>query len=350
MTSSALATSNGSGDLSFWTAEQKQLIKSVIAPGCTTDELKLFAYYCQRTRLDPFSRQIYAIKRGNKMTVQAGIDGLRSIAERTQELGGSQNFWCGEDGEWKDVWLAKTPPAAAKCVVYRKGASRPFVGIALLRDYNTGQNLWAKMPSVMLAKCAEAQALRKAFPADLSGLYVSEEMDQADLSASQHKVIAERVATNQVEVVEAEVVVEKTAPQAKPAPVVEAPAAAVEAPVAAAPEPAPVVEEAAPAPAYEPNTLEHFNALLGKLTATGRRALVAAYKATNENITSVETLVEEVSKVNIAPHCKNLTDTVIAKLNEGLHPRTGVRLVSKPGRKATMVDTTPDPENPFEGD
>ena len=79
-----------------WTQEQTQLISSTIAPGCTSDELKLFAYACQRTGLDPFSKQIYAIKRGGKLTIQAGIDGLRSIAERSGELDGSATFWIGD--------------------------------------------------------------------------------------------------------------------------------------------------------------------------------------------------------------------------------------------------------------
>jgi hypothetical protein len=92
--------------LTLWTPEQTQLISTTIAPGCSNDELRLFAYACQRTGLDPFSKQIYAIKRGGKMTIQAGIDGLRSIAERTGQLDGSETHWCGEDGVWTDVWLA----------------------------------------------------------------------------------------------------------------------------------------------------------------------------------------------------------------------------------------------------
>ena len=97
-----------------WSDDQVALLKSTIAPGCSDNELRLFAYACQRTGLDPFSKQIYAIKRGGKMTIQVSIDGLRSVAERTGELGGSRRYWCGPDGEWRDVWLAKTPPAAAK--------------------------------------------------------------------------------------------------------------------------------------------------------------------------------------------------------------------------------------------
>jgi phage recombination protein Bet len=170
-----------SSALTHWTPEQTQLISSTIAPGCSQDELRLFAYACQRTGLDPFSKQIYAIKRGGRMTVQAGIDGLRSIAERTGQLDGSTTYWCGEDGQWQDVWLQKTPPSAAKTVVYRKGSAHPFVGIAVFKDYNTGQNLWTKMPSVMIGKCSESQALRRAFPADLSGVYTNEEIQQSDV-------------------------------------------------------------------------------------------------------------------------------------------------------------------------
>ena len=165
--------------LTLWTPEQAQLISTTIAPGCSNDELRLFAYACQRTGLDPFSKQIYAIKRAGKMTIQAGIDGLRSIAERTGQLDGSATEWCGPDGVWVDVWLDSKPPAAAKTILHRKGASHPFVGVARFQDYNAGQGLWSKMPAAMIAKCSEALALRKAFPADLSGVYSTDEMDQA---------------------------------------------------------------------------------------------------------------------------------------------------------------------------
>ena len=168
------------GAITTWTPEQTQLISSTIAPGCTSDELKLFAYACQRTGLDPFSRQIYAIKRSNKLTIMSSIDGLRSIAERTGQLDGSSTEWCGDDGIWSDVWLGSKPPAAAKTTIWRKGSTHPFVGTALYRDYNAGQGMWNKMPAAMIAKCSEALALRKSFPHNLSGLYSTDEMEQAE--------------------------------------------------------------------------------------------------------------------------------------------------------------------------
>ena len=170
-----------SSSLALWTPEQTQLIATTIAPGCSSDELRLFAYACQRTGLDPFSKQIYAIKRGGKMTIQAGIDGLRAIAERTGELDGSHTEWCGDDGQWADVWLSAKPPAAAKTTIWRKGSSHPFTGVARFADYNAGQGLWSKMPAAMIAKCSEALALRKAFPANLSGVYSTDEMEQVEV-------------------------------------------------------------------------------------------------------------------------------------------------------------------------
>jgi len=168
-----------------WTQEQTQLISSTIAPGCTADELKLFAYACQRTGLDPFSKQIYAIKRGGKLQIQAGIDGLRSIAERSGELDGSATYWIGdtEGSQWADVWLGSKAPAAAKTIIWRKGCSHPFVGVARYADY-AGQGLWSKMPAAMIAKCSEALALRKAFPADMSGVYTVDEMEQAETAVT----------------------------------------------------------------------------------------------------------------------------------------------------------------------
>jgi phage recombination protein Bet len=177
---SNLATTNGTSPIAMWDASQIELIKNQIAKGCSDGELALFGQVCQRTGLDPFSRQIYAISRGGKMSLQVSIDGFRTIAARSGLYGGSTTEWCGEDGLWRDVWLSTKPPAAAKTTVYRKGCANPFTGVARYGAYQQGNSMWSKMPDTMIAKVSEALALRKAFPAELSGLYSSEEMEQAD--------------------------------------------------------------------------------------------------------------------------------------------------------------------------
>ncbi|AWN22185.1 phage recombination protein Bet [Deinococcus irradiatisoli] len=179
--------------------EQLDLIKTQIAPGATDGELALFVQQAKRTGLDPFSRQIYAVmreqsvKEGNqwtkvqKMTIQVAIDGFRLIAERTGKYAGQVGpEWCGPDGKWVDVWLKKEAPSAARVGVLRSDFKEPLYGVARFDAYASKKQdgslmgLWAKMPDVMIAKCAEAQALRRAFPNDLSGLYTSDEMQQAD--------------------------------------------------------------------------------------------------------------------------------------------------------------------------
>lgn len=169
--------------------ESMELLKSTLAPGqrLTDAELGLYAEVCRRTGLDPFRKQIYAIKRRDRksnedrVTHQTGIDGFRAIAVRSGQYEGMVGpFWCGDDGVWKDVWLSNAPPAAAKVGVYRKGCRDAIWAVARYGAYKQDSYMWSNMGDNQLAKCAEALAIRRAFPEDASGLYSDTEMDQAD--------------------------------------------------------------------------------------------------------------------------------------------------------------------------
>lgn len=190
--------------------EQIDLIKSVICKGATDEELRLFMYQCERTGLDPLARQIYSVKRREYRdggwqevrSIQTSIDGFRLIAERSGKYAGQAGpFWCGEDGEWLDAWVKSSPPAAAKVGVMRSDFTQPCWGVARFDAYaqTTKEGgytkMWKTMGDVMIAKCAESLALRKAFPQELSGLYTGDEMQQAD-TADESKQIEQKAKDN----------------------------------------------------------------------------------------------------------------------------------------------------------
>jgi phage recombination protein Bet len=170
-----------------------QTVRAVLAPDLTDEELRLFALVATRCGLDPFAKQIYAVKRQGRVTFQTGIDGYRSIAARTGLYDGQDEpeFGpaCGCGGD-----RPAGHPEYAVVRVYRKGVGRPIAATAFWHESKPDagmsgrqDTIWVRMPRVMLAKVAEALALRKAFPYDPqnrmgigSDLYSADEMAQAD--------------------------------------------------------------------------------------------------------------------------------------------------------------------------
>lgn len=160
--------------------EQIELVKLQIAKGATDDELKIFLWTCQRLGLDPLSRQVYLIPRwdsklGHEVkSPMVSIDGFRATAAKTEEHAGT------DDAQFEE---SNGQPVKATVIVYRyvKGERCPFTATARWSEYFQEKSpLWKKMPFTMLGKCAEALALRKAFPTQLSGVYAPEEMDQSE--------------------------------------------------------------------------------------------------------------------------------------------------------------------------
>lgn len=172
-----------------FTREHVELIKKTLASEKLSDlELELFLHQANRSGLDPLARQIYAVKRSGKLVIQTGIDGYRAIADRTGQYAGS-------DDPQFDEWDNKGNPGIARVTVYKlvSGQRCAFTASARWSEYKPDSDfMWRKMPHTMLGKVAEALALRKAFPLDLSGLYTDTEMEQA--GSMEVAVEAERVA------------------------------------------------------------------------------------------------------------------------------------------------------------
>lgn len=202
----------------FFTPEQVKLIDGMLK-GAPQHEIERFRIVCERTGLDPFSRQIYArvqnrnVKKGDKwekvpeVVIITSIDGLRSIAERSCEYRGQTapewyylNDDTGKPG-WYDVCIIKRDPKgnpltiidSCRVGVKRKDFDAPVYGIANYASFAVYEKdgekwvpslFWKKMPEHMIAKVAEAQALRKAFPALAQGLYIEEEIK--DPEADEH--------------------------------------------------------------------------------------------------------------------------------------------------------------------
>lgn len=181
------------GDQIDWSPDQRAALAQIGVEQAPPGDQKVFLHVAQRSGLDPFARQIYMISRWDpqagrdKWTIQTGIDGYRVIAERRKEYGGQlEPQWCGEDGGWKDVWTSKEPPAAARVGVVRNDWKQPAWGVVHFWEFAATKrngdltHMWATKGRHQISKCAEAAALRRAFPQDFAGIYIDDEMEHLD--------------------------------------------------------------------------------------------------------------------------------------------------------------------------
>lgn len=153
-----------------FTDSQLELIKATVAKGATNDELKLFLYRCKILELDPLKTgQIYFVKYSNNPgTIVIGLDGFRSIAQKTgKHRGTERGVTRDEKGNCVSAW----------CKVYRSDWDRPATEEVARWEYDTNKAMWAKIPETMLKKVAECAALRMAFPDDLGDLSIAEELE-----------------------------------------------------------------------------------------------------------------------------------------------------------------------------
>ncbi|MBW3638156.1 MAG: phage recombination protein Bet [Armatimonadetes bacterium] len=155
--------------------EKLAIIQNHICKNATPAELEFFLATCRRRGFDPIAKQIYFIKYGNSPAAfVVSIDALRLTADRTRRYapGGAATYETDANGNL----------VAATAYVKKRVANEWHTTseTAYLTEFFVANNpKWKTMPRVMLSKAAEARALRRAFPEDLSGLYVHEEMDQA---------------------------------------------------------------------------------------------------------------------------------------------------------------------------
>ena len=163
------AATGGAGIIpAQYNPQQIQLIRDMCARDCTDNEFLLLMQLAKTYQLDPFAKQIWAVKYGNNpAAIFCGRDGFLAIAHRSGKFDGMESG-TRKDGDDLIGW----------CRVYRKDMSRPFEVEVSLSEYSTGKNLWLTKPKTMIVKVAESHALRRAF--GISGLYAPEEIDTGD--------------------------------------------------------------------------------------------------------------------------------------------------------------------------
>ena len=218
-----------------------ELVRRTVAKDCEPAEFDTFIHICRAVGLDPLRRQIYAFVFGKdnpnsrRLSVVTAIDGYRAIAERTgnyrpddraprieysddakesakNPLGivrAEVTVYKHAHGQWFPVtgeayWdeyapIIETGDGGSEWVDsgYKYPAGHPKAGKPKMKKVPIGDVTealdpqkpnWRKMARVMIAKCAEAQAIRRAWPDDFSGLEVEEELDRRssiELSASE---------------------------------------------------------------------------------------------------------------------------------------------------------------------
>jgi phage recombination protein Bet len=154
--------------MALYAREQIDTLKRTVAKGASDADLALFLEFCRARSLDPFTKQVHWTQQG----IICGIDGFRAIADRTGAyVPGPTTYETDEKGA-----------LVAAHVTVRKHVAGQWFDIcesAYLSEYQGRSPIWRDKPRVMLAKCAESRALRRAFPSQLSGMYAPEEMDRA---------------------------------------------------------------------------------------------------------------------------------------------------------------------------
>lgn len=198
------------------TGKQLDLIRRTVAADCNATEFDLFCEVARRVGLDPFRKQIYAIvyskdnEEKRKMSIITGIDGFRSVADRSGKYRPDENepqiFYnedlkdpatnplgieravvtvhkFGPDGQWYPLkgvaYWSEFAPLKEVWAYDEKVKKRQPTGVFELPEGN-----WRKMARLMICKVAEAQAIRKGWPEDLSGIYAPEEMERASVDAT----------------------------------------------------------------------------------------------------------------------------------------------------------------------
>ena len=187
-----------------WSEDQRALIKRTVAPDATNDELAMFLHVAAKAGLDPLQKQVWFVKRKqnvgtrespkweDRVTIQAGVDGLQARALRMPDCEGIQSavVYAKDDfvfdkAKGEVVRHLGNPfggqgDIVGAWAIVRRAGKLPFVALVRYGEYVDDRSfLWKNKPAVMIEKVARSTALRRAYPEDFAGIYEPAEMGTA---------------------------------------------------------------------------------------------------------------------------------------------------------------------------
>lgn len=176
------------------TNEQIKLLElnKIIPPNCPQPQIDFFATVCEKKKLDPMLKQIHLVERKSKdaagkwvasYTIQAGIDGMRVIAQRNCKIK-SYKRWVEKRED--DLYGCCEIDTEDRGKYYDE---LPYQEYVQTKSDGKPTHFWAKFKQTMIKKCAEESVLRMMAPEDLSGVYGDDEMQQADSETKEVKQI-----------------------------------------------------------------------------------------------------------------------------------------------------------------
>lgn len=223
-----------------WSEEQKNLIKRTVAENATDAELAMFLHVAKKAGLDPLQKQVWFVKRKQnvgtrenpkweeRVTIQAGVDGLQARALRMPDCEGIMSAAVYEKDDFSfdmkagavvrhegNPFAGRGSIIGAWAIVKRAG-KLPFVALIRFSEYVDDRSfLWKNKPAVMIEKVARSTALRRAYPEDFAGIYDPAEMGSAAHAEAEHVEPTPTPAPAALppRTVEAEIVQPKPAPE-----------------------------------------------------------------------------------------------------------------------------------------
>lgn len=203
-----LATTANSNALALSDSELIAVLRSSIYPGATDASIKMIISYCSAAGLDPMLKPVHIVpmnvkKPGSRDTewrdvVMPGIGLYRIQATRTGQYLGKTEPEFGPDITRKLGGKEVTFPQWCRVTV-RKSVGHAVAEFAAKelwvenyatagKDTEAPNAMWGKRPYGQLAKVAEAQALRQAFPELLGGTNTADEMEGKSLDEGREMV------------------------------------------------------------------------------------------------------------------------------------------------------------------